>query len=531
MYSLVIRGGIVIDGTGGAPFRADVAVVDGKIAAIGQELSGAAAEVVDATGLAVCPGFIDIHSHTDGSIFRNPLADSKVLQGVTTEVTGNCGIGLFPVAPGERELLTEYLTMHDFSLPPDGIAWQDFREYAEYVEAGGIGVNLAPLASHGALRLAVMGAVDRDPDIAQQQTMENTLDEAMEQGAWGLSAGLIYAPGSYSGSEELVGLARVVARHGGLFAAHIRNESDGLLEALEEMIAIGVTGGARMQISHLKAIGRANWGKAKAALNVLEAARRRGLDISADQYPYEATSTSLTALVPQWAMSGGVEALLARLEQPDTRKAIKREISREMLLRGGSENIVIAGAAPGYALDETGKTLADVAAVRRCRPDEAVIRLLLKTRATVAAVYFSLSSGDVAGIAASPDVAVGSDGQGLSVATDGGTMTHPRSYGTFPRVLAKFVREDGLLSWETAVNKMSGLPASRLGFTDRGILRQGMAADIVVFDQHTVADGGDFANPHRYPVGIEYVFIAGTAVARGGRLTGARPGRVLRRGF
>jgi N-acyl-D-amino-acid deacylase len=297
------------------------------------------------------------------------------------------------------------------------------------------------------------------------------------------------------------------------------------------MIAIGITGGARMQISHLKAIGRANWGKAKAALNVLEAARRRGLDISADQYPYEATSTSLTALVPQWAMSGGVEALLARLAQPDTRKAIKREISREMLLRGGPENIVIAGAAPGYALDETGKTLADVAAVRRCRPDEAVIRLLLKTRATVAAVYFSLSSGDVASIAASPDVAVGSDGQGLSLATDGGTMTHPRSYGTFPRVLAKFVREDGLLSWDTAVNKMSGLPASRLGFTDRGILRQGMAADIVVFDQQTVADGGDFTNPHRYPAGIEYVFIAGEAVARGGRLTGARPGRVLRRGF
>jgi N-acyl-D-amino-acid deacylase len=529
MYTFVIRGARVLDGAGGPEFPADVAVTGDRIAEVGTGLDTPAERTLDAGGLVLAPGFIDIHSHTDLSIFERPLAESKLLQGVTLEVTGNCGIGAFPVEPRNRTLLADYLTMHEGRLPEDGLAWADFASYADRVERLGLGLNVAPLVAHGALRISAMGADDRKPNTGELRHMEELLDGALRQGAWGMSTGLIYPPGSFAATDEVIALSRILARRGALYASHIRGEGDTVLESLDEAVRIGRESGARVQVSHLKALGRRNWGRGREALARLEAARRAGVDVGADQYPYTATSTSLSALVPAWAHAGGVAELLNRLADPALAERLRGEIGQTLHARGGPARVTICRAGSARNAHLSGKTLESIAQSWSLQPEATVVKLLLEERGTVSAVYFSLTDEDVDAIMAADWVAVGSDGRGMSATHDADAATHPRSYGTFARVLGRYVRERSLLSLPTAVRKMTGVPAARLGLTDRGAVRPGYAADLVLFDPATIQDRADFQDPHKHPIGVEHVLVSGRPVVLHGKLSGETPGRVLRR--
>ena len=530
LYSLIIYGGEIVDGTGAKKYKADIAIEGDKIAAIGPDFKHCDAETkIDANGLVVAPGFIDMHSHTDASIFRNPLAESKIMQGITSDVTGNCGIGAFPVADYKAIELEKYLTLHNHTAPADGSRWQSFAEYADKLDTIGLGLNLVPLVAHGALRIAAMGSEDREPTAQEMQIMEELLEQTLQEGAWGLSTGLIYPPGSFARTPELIALSKVLARHKTIYASHVRGESNTLLEAVDEAIRIGRESGARIEVSHLKAIGKPNWGKGIQALKNIEAARKEGVDVAADQYPYTATSTGLTALVPSWAHAGGVDLMLVRLADPALRERLNQDINKEMDVRGGADKVMITSLGSNRNEHLSGKTIAEIAKVWGCAADAAVIRLLAEEEGAVGAVYFSLSDIDLEGIISNPEVSVGTDGYALNAELDDGEATHPRSYGTFPRVLGLYVREKKLLSLETAIHKMTAFPAERLGLYDRGLIKEGLAADLTIFDPASVNDCADFINPHRYPVGIEHVIVNGRAVVAAGKVTGVGPGKVLRK--
>jgi N-acyl-D-amino-acid deacylase len=530
MYSYLFRGATLVDGSGAPPRQADVALIGNRIAAVAERIDGPAAVRMNAGGLLLAPGFIDIHSHTDQTLFRYPGAESKLFQGVTVEVTGNCGLGLFPVAPGRETELAEYLLLHDFLLPDEPFAWSDFASYADHLDRLGPGLNLAPLVGHAPLRIAAMGMNDRPPTVAEMERMSRMLAAALDQGAWGMSTGLIYPPGSYAATDELVTLARTLATYDALYASHIRNEGDGLTGALEEAISIGRESGVRVQVSHLKAMGRSNRGSGGEVLARLAAARASGVDIGADQYPYDASATTLSATVPQWAHDGGAASLLERLRDLSLRPVLLAEIGREIAAREGSEGIVIGHCRSERNRSLSGLTLARIASVWGCLPEEAVIRLLQEEKGVVGAIFFSMAAEDVATILADPLVAVGSDGQGLNAAEAAGEATHPRSYGTFARVLGRFMRDEaGSLSLAAAIRKMTGLPASRLGFSDRGLVRPGFSADLALFDPAVIGDPADYADPHRYATGMAHLMVNGEPVIWDGALTGTRPGRVLRR--
>jgi len=528
--SHIFRGVIVIDGSGAPPFRADVGIGSGIVAAVAPRIDRLADEVVDADGLVLAPGFIDIHGHSDLSLFRYPGAESKLFQGVTLEVCGNCGLSAFPVLPGRETELSGYLAVHEYSLPPGPIPWTDLSSYVAHMEALRPGINLALLVGHAALRIGAMGLDDRTASPSELAHMQQQLASALDQGAWGMSTGLIYPPGSYAGRDELVSLATTVALHGGLCTSHIRGEGDGLMEALDEAVEIALSAGVRMQVSHLKALGRNNRGKGSDALDRLATARQRGADIGADQYPYAASATSLTAVVPQWAHAGGVRALLNRLADPLLKERLVAEITVEMEKREGAAGIMISSCRSEGNRKFAGRTIEALAAAWECPAGEAVIRLLAEERAEVPAVFFSMAEEDVRAILADPTIAVGSDGHGLNAAEAVGDATHPRSYGCFPRVLGRYVREQGVLDLPAAIHKMTGLPASRLGIADRGFVREGNVADLVLFDPSVIADRADYADPHRYSTGISHLLIAGKPVIRDGSLTGIRAGRVVRRG-
>jgi N-acyl-D-amino-acid deacylase len=529
MSSFLIRGALVIDGSGGESFRGDIAVKDGSITEVSPSIKGKGKAVIEADGLVAAPGFIDIHSHTDLTIFKHPLAESKALQGVTTEVVGNCGIGAFPVNDERRPVLIDYLKMHEFHLPSDELSWNNFTQYADRLDRIGLGLNLAPLVAHGAIRIAVLGAEDRIPSDKELKRMKKLLTDSLEQGAWGLSTGLIYPPGSYAKTEELVDLAKLLARYGALYASHIRGEGATLMQALDEAVLIGKKSGARVEVSHLKAIGKDNWGRGKEGLLKLERAHHSGVDIAADQYPYEATSTSLTALVPPWAYAGGTSNLLRRLSSPETAERLRPEILREMNQRGGPDRIVIAEIGSVKNIGLSGKNVSQIAKLWHCTPEAAVMRLLLEEKAVVGAVYFSLSDEDVAAILISDQVSVGSDGMGMKAEEDFRKSTHPRSYGTFPRVLALYSRERGTLSMSKAIHKMTALAAGRVGLTNRGLIKPGFIADVVLFDPLRIQDRSTFDHPHQYATGVAYAWVTGCATVREGAVTGNTPGRVLRK--
>ncbi len=528
MLDLKIEGAQVIDGTGAAGGRADVGLRDDTIAAVGDLSRELAGSTLRASGRVLAPGFIDMHSHSDWRLWENRRAESKIRQGVTTEVVGNCG---FSPAPVSAEFLDD---LRGFALYlPKGMdfRWRSVGDYLRAFDAEGTALNVVQLVGHGTLRVAAMGFARRAPDQTELARMQRLMADAMADGAWGLSTGLIYAPGSYATTGEIVDIARVAGRHRGFYASHIRGEGATLLDAVAEAITVGREGDLPVQVSHIKAAGRPNWGKVADALALIDAARAEGLDVTADVYPYTASSTTLRTLLPDWTLEGGVEAMIARLGDPAVRARIRRELEapvtgQSLLDRVGWENVMVASCA--RRTDAEGKRLSELGAARGMDPLDAALELIVDEAGKAYMILFQLDERDLRRALAHPHVMIGSDGSSLApYGALGAGKPHPRSYGTFPRVLGEYAREQRVLGLPEAVHKMTGLPARRLGLADRGVIRVGAKADLVVFDPKRVADQATYEEPHRYPTGVEHVLVNGRLVIKDGEHTGSLPGRLL----
>ena len=498
---LVIRGGRLVDGTGGPWVRADVAVKGDTIVAVRPRIDAVARRTIDATGRVIAPGFVDIHTHARHGLFEAPAAENYVRQGVTTLVEGQDGSSPLPLGA-----------------------------FLDRVAALRTAVNVASLVGHGSVREAVMGRGDRAPSAAELARMEDLVREAMREGAFGLSTGLFYVPGTFARTDEVIALARVAGVMGGIHVSHMRDEAGGVVASVRETIAIGEEGRLPTQVTHHKIIGRAGWGRSTETLRLLAEARCRGVDATIDAYPYTASSTTLAAaLFPAWALEGGAGVVRRRLESPAVRARV-REVVLDKIRneRGGGDPANIRIAACGFDPSLEGKSLAGILAGRGLEPtveNAADLALEIVARGGASGVFHAIAEEDVARILASPLTMVASDGE---IPVFGRGAPHPRSYGTFARVLGVYVREKGLLTLEEAVRKMTSFPAARLGLADRGLVRPGMKADLVLFDPATIRDRATFEKPHQYAEGVSLVVVNGEIVLDGDRLTAARPGRVLR---
>jgi len=527
MFDLKIEGATVIDGTGAAGSRLDVGVTDEMISALGDLSRERAGTTLNATGKVLTPGFIDMHSHSDWRLWANRRAESKIRQGVTTEVVGNCGFSPAPVSPEFRD------DLRGFALyVPKGMTfeWPSFRDYLHAFDADGTALNVVHLVGHGTLRIAAMGFARRPPTAGELTRMQRLMADAMDDGAWGLSTGLIYAPGSYAQTDEIIAVARSAARQRGFYASHIRGEGATLLDAVSEAIRVGREAELPVQVSHVKAAGRPNWGNVPRALELIDAARAEGIDVRADVYPYTASSTTLRTLLPDWALEGGIDAMLKRLADPTERARVRAAVespsAESIVSRVGWENVMISYCAKRKDLE--GRRLSEIARAQGIDAVEAAIQLIVDEAGKAYMILFQLDEADLRAALAHPHVMIGSDGSSLApYGPLGEGKPHPRSYGTFPRVLGEYAREQRTLSLATAVHKMTGLPAARLGLRDRGVLRTGARADLVVFDARRVADRATYEDPHRYPDGIEHVIVNGRFVIKHGEHTGSLPGRVL----
>lgn len=526
-FDLLLRGATILDGTGAPPYAADLAITGDRIAAIGAVAPEQARRVIDVTGLHVAPGFIDIHTHSDGSILRYPTADSRVRQGVTTEVTGNCGSSAAPIAP--RDLERERAEWRE-----DGIelAWTDVASYLDTLDRAGLSINHALLVGQGTLRRNAIGLADRALTAEELAGVQRGVEEALEQGAFGMSTGLEYTPGRYTPTSEIVAMARVVARYGGLYASHVRDEESLLLEAVDEAITIGRESGARVQVSHLKAAGEPNWSKQQGALDLIASARRDGVMVLADAYPYTAYSTTLTILLPADALEGGMPALLPRLGDPEWRDRIRRGVTAKMASELGDYALLVVARVKTPANQAVvGKNIVEIAKGWNVEPLDAVLRLIEQEEGSVSIIGHGMSPANVEKVLSHPLVMIGSDGSSMApVGRAAASRPHPRSYGTFARVLAHYVRERKVLGLAEAVKKMTSMPADQVGLRDRGRIARGLKADLVAFDAAAVKDEATFDDPHQYASGMPLVLVNGVPVVERGEHTGARPGRALRRG-
>ncbi len=530
-FDMVLKGGRIFDGTGNPSYVADIGITESRIARIGY-IEEDASEIADVRGFAVSPGFIDLHNHSDHTILPFPDAENYIMQGVTTSLGGNCGISMAPLSADFCKLTRDYLSPFLHPGYEYGWDWKNTGEFSRKIQENGTTQNVGFLIGHGTLRIAVKGFDRGACSPEEMRKMRALLDEAMEEGAFGLSAGLIYSPGSYASEEELSELTARIGKIGGFFALHMRNESDQLIESVEEAVRITEKSGAALHISHLKAGGRPNWGKVHGALAVMEEARARGMNVTCDAYPYNAGMTTITALLPPWTLEGGVNALLSRLGDPDSRETIIRDLREgavgfENWLRNiGCSNVGIA-ACPSARRYE-GMTLQEIAREKSPEFHEGFLNWLIEVECNATMVLFSLYEDDVDFVISHPLSCVVSDGWITSPKAGG--KPHPRGYGTFPRFLARYVREKRLLSLEEAVRKITSLPASIMRLKDRGMIREGFRADLVVFDPAKIRDNATFEEPHQFPEGIHSVVVNGRKVVSGGCLTGARPGNVLRKG-
>lgn len=499
-YDVLITNARVYDGTGGAWYRADVALRADTIADIGTLKGSKALETIDAQGLALAPGFVDTHSHGRTGIFAYPQAENYVRQGVTTIIEG-----------------------------PDGSSPLPLRPWLEKLAATKIGINFGMLVGHGTIRSQVMGSANRAATAEEMEKMRELARQAMRDGAFGLSTGLFYVPGNYAPTEEVIELGKVVGALGGLHSSHMRDEAAQVVDSVRETIRIGEEGGLPTQVSHHKIIGKANWGLSVQTLKLVEEARQRGVDATIDLYPYTASSTGTGALFPQWSLAGGGPSFRERLTAPESRAKIKAEIARRILEdrgAGDAKNIMMASC--GFDAKLAGKNLAEITVARgrtNTAENAAETAIEIQLAGGCSAVYHAIAEEDVERILKSPYSMVASDG-GI-MAPGRGDVPHPRNYGTFARVLGRYVRERGTLTLEEAVRKMSGFPAARFGLHDRGLIKVGLKADLFLFDPATVGDKADFQNPHQYSVGVRDVWVNGKAVMRAGKMTGVRSGRVL----
>jgi len=527
MLDILIENGVVVDGIGRPTFKADVGVAEGRIAVVSEDVEQETAQTIEAQGLHVAPGFIDPHTHSDRTLPVDPRAESKTRQGVTTEVIGNCGSSPAPLLGASIEEVRGKLNL--FGLD---VTWGSMGEYLECLRNLGTAVNVVPLVGHNTVRGSVLGYGDLQPTPDQQAEMERLVAEAMEQGARGLSTGLYYPPGYYARTDEVIGLARVAARYGGIYASHIRSESDGLLEAVAEAIKIGESAEIDVEIAHLKVGGYRNWESVDRLVTMLDDAQVQGVRLGCDQYPYIACSTWLTAILPYWAQAGGAKTVADRLSDSEMRVRLRRDWKENRVewdsrssVRDWTDILVSDCQARPEVL---GKSIAEIAEAEGKDPLETVFELIVISEGRVNGLWFTQLEDNVRTLMRHPLVVVGSDGLSLSPhGVLGQCKSHPRSYGTFPRVLGHYVREEQVLSLEEAVKKITSVTAERFGLADRGVIREGAWADLVLFDAETVVDKATYTAPHQYPVGIPYVIVNGEIVIDQADHTGALPGRIL----
>lgn len=524
MFDVVIRGASLLDGTGGPSSIQDIGIQGERIAEVGRIPDARGRRVIRAEGLAASPGFVDIHSHSDYHLLLAPLAESSVHQGVTMEVGGNCGYSAAPIwGLWLRERAQAYREVYGLDLD-----WETPSAYFARLEELGISVNFGLLMGHNTLRGSVMGGAVRPPQPEELSAMAEVARRGMREGALGLSTGLVYAPACFAEPPELVALAKVVKEEGGVLTSHIRNEGDGLLEAIQEILGIAREAAIPLQISHLKTYGEANWGKLQAAFRLIEEARAKGQDVTADRYPYTASNTGLSAVLPRWALEGGVRERIERWKEPEARARLKADL----LKRPSSfwEKIMISEVTLEKNRRYEGLRVDEAARLAGQGPIDFVLNLLIEEETRVDAIFFAMSEENLRLILKKPYVMIGSDS---GCRNHYGPLSrgrpHPRTFGTFVRILGRYVREEGLLDLPTAIRKMTWDPCRRFGIKDRGLIRPGFFADLVLFDPQAVKDTATYDQPIRYPKGVRYVLVNGVVTVEEGNHTNARAGKVLRR--
>lgn len=524
---LLIKNCRLYDGSGNEPFCADIAITGdriGSVLPVSDSASLAAAKTIDAKGLSVAPGFIDVHSHSEFTLLADNRAEGKVLQGITTEINGNCGLSAAP-------LYGEAFRRRETDLQELGIVprWSDFNEYFSLLEKKGLPYNFATLAGHGNIRASVMGYEDRPPEKTETAGMHRYLSEALSSGALGISTGLIYPPGTYADTEELSGLAR--SAKGKIYTSHMRSEGDRLIEAIKEAVKIGAESGIAVHISHIKTSGKKNWGKIDDAIALIEDARANGITVTCDRYPYTSAATDLDAVLPPWTYAGGAEEEMRRLKD----KAVCMQIKKEVLEQHPDDeywkNITVSSVNLGSNKWMEGRTVAYVSSEMGVEPVDLLTDLLIEERLRPGAIFHSMSEDNLKKFLALPYVMIGSDSSARS--TCGLTRIgkpHPRGFGTFPRFIGRYARDYGLMSISSAVHKATMLPAETFRLKDRGRVQDGFFADIVIFDEESIIDRATFDEPFLRPEGVEYLIVNGMPVVWQGSFTGHTPGRVLRHG-
>lgn len=514
-YDVLITGGRIVDGTGNPWYRGDVALAGDRIVAIAPRLDPRSARrVIDARGKVVAPGFIDMLGHSEFAILRHPRAASKVTQGITSEITG--------------EVYSAWPNTVAGGAPPAAQPWHSLGGYFRHLDSAGTAINLGTYVAAGSVRRAVMGDASRHPTAAELGRMGTLVDSAMRDGAMGFSTGLIYPPSTFFSTDELIALAKHAARWGGGYASHIRSEGEGLLDAIREAIRIGSAAGTWVEIRHLKAH---SLDQMRAAIAIIDSARAAGIDVTADQYPYTASGTGLSAILPAWVQAGGRDSMLARLRDSSVRARLHAELNAPGPHPHGAEYTMINQVATDSLRQYEGKRLADIGRMRHEDPYDAAYDILVADSGRTSAIYFSWNEDALRLVMRQPWVSVGQDA-GASEPDSAGQLHpgrgHPRAFGSFPRILGRYVRQDSVIPLEMAIRKMTSLAATRVGLLDRGLLRPGMYADVVVFDPATIIDRATYERPRVESAGVSYVFVNGVAVVDGGRVTGALPGRALR---
>jgi N-acyl-D-amino-acid deacylase len=522
-FDLIIKNGTVIDGIKAKGYKADLGIVGERISVVGNLQDEKGRTIIDATGRAVCPGFIDIHSHTDFELLINPKAESKIRQGVTTELSGNCGESVFPrkKAPPEAERIVYERLEREAD-------WVDLEGYRRKLSQKGIAVNHGTLAGQGTIRNHVMGEEKREPTPKEMELMKKCAAEAMEQGAFGVSTGLEYAPSGFASASEVIKLCKVAAKYGGFYATHVRSEDNQVLEAVGESLFIAEEAEIPLQISHLKASGRINWWKMPMIIDLIERARERGIRVTADRYPYTAYSTGLSIFFPQWALDGGAKEFVKRLKNRDLREKMKTETLENIIANNSWESLLLVEVNTKKNRHLEGKYSHEAAAKSKKDPYEFACDLLIEEGGDVSIVGFGMSEENTETVLKHPLVMLCSDGVALApYGPLNRGVPHPRNYGAFPRFLRLYVRDKRLLSLPEAIKKMTSLPAAKMKLRDRGSIKKGNFADLVIFDPGIISDKATYTEPKQYPRGIDYVIVNGRTVIDHDKHTGELPGKVL----
>ena len=530
-FDLLIKNGHLIDGTGNPYYKADIGISGGKIIRVDRGIDPTAVQrIIDADGLIVSPGFFDAHSHDDLYLLVNPTCDEKILQGVTTTIIGNCGFSPAPISEDYMTDIKDALrVMGGEHIPKEDLEFQSFDNFLRKLEALKPGINVIPLVGHSTVRIAVIGSANRAPTDSELKKMKELVAIAMEEGAFGMSTGLIYAPGNYAKTDEIIELAKVISKFNGIYASHIRSEGDKVIPAIGEAIEIGEEAGVPIHISHHKVIGKNNWGKSVETLKMMAEARARGIEVTCDQYPYRAGSTFLAALLPPSTLADGPEVFSQKLKDTKIRKEVIEEIEKgrevqwENLIKGADFEDILIAMSPNHP-DYLGKSIAEIAEIENKNPYDVILDLVVEEKRGTIAILFMMDDEDIQRIMQNSFTMIGTDG----IPGFGVSRVHPRLTGTFPRVLGKYVRDKGVLSLEEAIRKMTSLPAQTFRVKRKGLLMEGFDADIVIFNPETIIDKSTYEDPQQKPEGISYVLVNGEIAVENGEITGATSGKVLR---